>query len=193
MNSREHKAIDAKSPNGLPHSTLVTDRHRSYFNMNVKNQQVCLPHLLRNAEYLNELDTGQDWSRRFIHLLMHAIELRRNGEITLRKIKILKTKMRKLLGESLTHLDKEFESFKKGVLKVKDFLFTFLSNPHVPFDNNASERGIRKIKVKQKVSGSFRTNGGADDFAKIHSIAETAMKNGNSKFNAILAVVKQQG
>lgn len=193
MNSRGHKAIDAKFPNGLPHSTLVTDRHRSYFNMNVKNHQVCLPHLLRNAEYLNELDTGQDWSRRFIHLLMHAIDLRRNGEITLRKIKILKTKMRKLLGESLTHLDKEFESFKKGVLKVKDFLFTFLSNLHVPFDNNASERGIRKIKVKQKVSGSFRTNGGADDFAKIHSIAETAMKNGNSKFNAILAVVKQQG
>ena len=33
--------------------------------------------------------------------------------------------------------------------------------------------------------------GGADDFAKLHSIAETAMKNGNSKFNAILAVVQQ--
>ena len=32
---------------------------------------------------------------------------------------------------------------------------------------------------------------GIDDFAKLHSIAETAMKNGNSKFNAILAVVKQ--
>ena len=49
----------------------------------------------------------------------------------------------------------------------------------------------RKIKVKQKVSGCFRTDGGANDFAKIHSIAETAMKNGNSKFNAILAVVQQ--
>jgi len=56
---------------------------------------------------------------------------------------------------------------------------------------NASERGVRKIKIKQKVSGCFRTDGGADDFAKLHSIAETAMKNGNSKFNAILAVVQQ--
>ena len=45
--------------------------------------------------------------------------------------------------------------------------------------------------IKQKVSGCFRTDGGADDFAKLHSIAETAMKNGNSKFNAILAVVQQ--
>lgn len=94
--------------------------------MNVKDHQVCLAHLLRNAEYLNELDAKQDWSRRFIHLLAHAIE-----------------------------------------------------------------RGVRKIKIKQKVSGCFRTDEGADDFAKLRSIAETAMKNGNSKFNAILAVVQQ--
>ena len=108
-----------------------------------------------------------------------------------RKIKVLKTKMKNLLGESLTHLDNEFEKFKRGILKVKDYMFTFLSNPSVPYDNNASERGVRKIKIKQKVSGCFRTDGGADDFAKLHSIAETAMKNGNSKFNAILAVVQQ--
>ena len=191
LKSRGQEAIDSRFPNGLPNSTLVTDRHQSYFKMNVKNHQVCLAHLLRNAEYLNELDTKQDWSRRFAHLITHSIELRRQGNITIRKIKVLKTKMKNLLGESLTHLDEEFESFKKGILKVKDYLFTFLSNPLVPYDNNASERGVRKIKIKQKVSGCFRTDGGADDFAKLHSIAETAMKNGNSKFNAILAVVQQ--
>ena len=191
MKSRGQQAIDSKFPKGLPNSTLVTDRHRSYFNMNVKDHQVCLAHLLRNAEYLNELDTKQDWSRRFIHLITQAIDLRRAGDITKRKIKVLNTKMKNLLGESLTHLDDEFESFKKGILKVKDYLFTFLTDPHVPYENNASERGMRKIKIKQKVSGCFRTDGGADDFAKLHSIAETAMKNGNSKFNAILAVVQQ--
>ena len=191
LKSRGQEAVDSKFPNGLPHSTLVTDRKQTYFKMNVKDHQVCLAHLLRNAEYLNELDAKQDWSRRFIHLLAHAIDLRRNNTITQRKIKVLKTKMKNLLGESLSHLDDEFERFKKGILKVKDYLFTFLSNPLVPYDNNASERGVRKIKIKQKVSGCFRTDEGADDFAKLHSIAETAMKNGNSKFNAILAVVKQ--
>ena len=191
LKSRGQEAVDSKFPNGLPHSTLVTDRKQTYFKMNVKDHQVCLAHLLRNAEYLNELDAKQDWSRRFIHLLAHAIDLRRNETITQRKIKVLKTKMKNLLGESLSHLDDEFERFKKGILKVKDYLFTFLSNPLVPYDNNASERGVRKIKVKQKVSGCFRTDSGADDFAKLHSIVETAMKNGNSKFNAILAVVQQ--
>ena len=51
---------------------------------------------------------------------------------------ILKTKMKNLLGESLTHLDNEFEKFKRGILKVKDYLFTFLSNPSVPYEHNAS-------------------------------------------------------
>ncbi len=191
MKSRGMEAIDSKFPDGLPNSTLVTDRHHSYFKMNVKEHQVCLAHLLRNAEYLNELDARQDWSRRFIRLIRHAMDIRRDNCVTQRKIKILKTKMTNLLGECLTHLDDEFEKFKRGILKVKDYLFTFLTNPHVPYDNNASERGVRKIKVKQKVCGGFRTDDGADDFAKLHSIAETAMKNGNSKFGAILAVVQQ--
>ena len=191
MKSRGQQAIDSKFPKGLPNTTLVTDRHQSYFKMKVKDHQVCLAHLLRNAEYLNELDTNQKWSHRFVHLIEHSMRLRREGNITSRKIKVLKTKMKNLLGESLTHLDEDFEKFKRGILKVKDYLFTFLSDPHVPYDNNASERGVRKIKIKQKVSGCFRTDSGADDFAKLHSIAETAMKNGNSKFNAILAVVQQ--
>ena len=191
MKSRGMEAIDTIFPNGLPNSTLVTDRHHSYFKMKVKEHQVCLAHLLRNAEYLNELDTRQDWSRRFLRLIRHSMDIRRDSCITPRKIKILKTKMKNLLGESLTHLDDEFERFKRGILKVKDYLFTFLTNPNVPYHNNASERGVRKIKIKQKISGGFRTDDGADDFAKLHSIAETAMKNGNSKFNAILAVVRQ--
>ena len=132
LKSRGQEAVDSKFPNGLPHSTLVTDRKQTYFKMNVKDHQVCLAHLLRNAEYLNELDAKQDWSRRFIHLLAHAIDLRRNKTITQRKIKVLKTKMKNLLGESLSHLDEEFERFKKGILKVKDsMLYLLLCNSRV--------------------------------------------------------------
>ena len=73
--------------------------------------------------------------------------------------------------------------------EVKDYLFTFLYDFPIPYDNNASERGVRKIKVKQKVSGCFRTNEGADIFAQIYSIVETAKKNGNSKYAAMLAML----
>lgn len=192
--SRVMEAIDDKFPGGLPNTVLVTDRHQSYFNMNVQAHQVCLAHLLRNAQYLTELDPKQNWSTRFVDLLHRAIRLKKHTpfkQITPRKVLLIKNKMSKLLNESLTHLDKEFETFRKGIVKVKDYLFTFLTEEAVPYDNNASERGIRKIKIKQKVSGCFRTNEGADIFSMIHSIAETAKKNHKSKFNAILAVVSQ--
>jgi hypothetical protein len=85
--------------------------------MNVKNHQVCLAHLLRNAEYLNELDTRQDWSRRFIHLITHAIDLRRAGDITKRKIKVLKTKMKNLLVKALHILTKNLRASRKASSK----------------------------------------------------------------------------
>ena len=57
-------------------------------------------------------------------------------------------------------------------------------------------KAIWKIKIKQQISGCFRTDSGADDFAKLHSIAETAVKNGNSMrlnlhvTNAILVAIQ---
>ena len=71
--SRGMEAIDSKSPKGLPHSILVGDRYKSYFKMNVKDHQVSLVHMPYNAEYLNKMDAKQNWSRRFIHLISHAI------------------------------------------------------------------------------------------------------------------------
>ena len=57
-------------------------------------------------------------------------------------------------------------------------------------------KAIWKIKIKQQISGCFRPDSDADDFAKLHSIAETAVKNGNSMrlnlhvTNAILVAVQ---
>ncbi len=73
--SRGMNAINKHFPDGLPNSTLVTDRHGSYFKMNVKNHQVCIAHLLRNVQYLSELDNKQDWSARISSLFREAIHI----------------------------------------------------------------------------------------------------------------------
>jgi hypothetical protein len=48
------------------------------------------------------------------------------------------------------------------------------------------------LKVKQKVSGCFRTNLGADIYMKLHSVTDTTKKNGNSMFDALLAIAVLQ-
>ncbi|KXB79107.1 hypothetical protein HMPREF1860_00738, partial [Prevotella amnii] len=75
-------------------------------------------------------------------------------------------------------------------LKCRDYIFNFLENPLIPSDNNASERGIRKLKIKQKISGTFRADKGADAFFAIHSIADTAWKNEQSQLGSIRAILE---
>jgi hypothetical protein len=94
-----------------------------------------------------------------------------------------------LLTENLEHMKEQFGQLKKGLIKCRDYIFNFLENPAIPPDNNASERGIRKVKIKMKNSGTFRSDQGADAFLDLLSIVETNKKHNNSPYDAIHALI----
>ena len=60
----------------------------------------------------------------------------------------------------------------------KQDVLRFLNDPNVPFTNNQAERDGRMMKVKQKISGGFRSLQGAMDFAVVRSFISTAKKQG---------------
>jgi transposase len=62
----------------------------------------------------------------------------------------------------------------------------------VPWDNNAAEREVRMVKIRQKVSGSLRTLAGARDFTAIRSYLATAVKNGVRFIDALTTLAERR-
>lgn len=180
---------DRFGKDALENTVLTTDRHSAYFSMKVKGHQICIAHLLRNLNYLNELDKNQNWSSRLQELLRKAVHWRNTNPETAADTSTWMESLDKLLNENFDKFTKPFRQLRNSLRKLKDHVFHFLKDPRAPSHNNASEGGIRILKVKQKRSGGFRSYTGAQDFMAIHSVADTAKKNDFSRWDAILALV----
>lgn len=186
--SRKGQELEDRFGDSLERMTAVTDRHSAYFALHFLNHQVCLAHLLRECQYLNELDKGQEWSKSVENLFQEAIHERNQKPTESIDTRPWLDRLDKLIDKNLSKLNGKFTTFKNGLLKCRDYIFNFLRDPAIPPDNNASERGIRKLKIKLKNSGCFRSDLGADAFMDLHSIVETTKKHGNSPYNTILAL-----
>ena len=75
--------------------------------------------------------------------------------------------------------------------KERQYLFVFLYIKNLSPDNNASERAIRNIRVKQKISGQFKNENTAQNFAMIRSVIDTVIKNGMKTVEATTLMLKQ--
>jgi transposase len=186
--NRGYKTLEGQFPDGLENAVLVHDCWKSYFKVQAQNHQLCTAHLLRELNYLSE-KYKQTWPLAFKEMLVKAIELKKKLKPAdyyhpMKEKDELKNRLNYLLTDKLNEKHKELLAFQKRMIKYQDSIFTFLYHPKVPPDNNSSEQAIRNVKVKQKVSGQFRSWNGAVTFAVLRSIADTALKNGQKILNA---------
>jgi transposase len=178
---KKKEVFSSVMPQGMPETILVSDCYSPYFNVNVKNHQLCTAHILRELIYLSELYNKHPWSEQMAALIREAIHLRKTVGGEINDTDILQ-RFQTLLNQNIGLTYKKIQTLQKRLIKYKDYLFLFLKNEWVPPDNNASERAIRVFKVKLKVSGFFKSTTGAKRFALLHSIVDTARKNNSSPF-----------
>ena len=72
--------------------------------------------------------------------------------------------------------------------KERQYLFTFIFVVVVPPNSHASERAIRNVKVKQKISGQFKVEQAAKNFAKMQSVIDTTLKNSLNVLEALVII-----
>ena len=187
--SRGNAIVEKLFPNGFPLATFCSDRWKAQLKTQAQKHQICIAHLLRELIYIIQIE-NTDWAKKFKELLLKTIKLKQendaypqNHELT----RQIETQLDELLKEEISdkYADKT-RTFKNSMSKYRTAILPFLYDHEVNFDNNASERSIRNVKVKLKVSGQFKS--GHEDYCILRSIIDTTIKTGQSVLGTIATI-----
>jgi len=160
---------------------LVHDRFASYFSYKC-GHSLCNAHILRNLAYVEEAFEAP-WTKEIGKLLVRA-KAKKGRDANLKKSYYTRVfnKYTSLIRPVIKNHDNKFKKTDEQRLahaleKHKYLFLKFIKQPEVPFDNNQAERDLRMIKVKQKVSGCFRSETHAGYFTSIRGYISTLKKN----------------
>jgi transposase len=185
--------------------TLIHDGWKPYRELLCKHG-LCNAHHLRELTYVFE-ELQQAWADRMIDLLVAAChEVNALGSpLPADRLADFRARYDQILvaGETVNPLAPK--SGKRGrtrqskaanlLLRLRlyaDDVWRFATDHNVPFTNNLAEQAVRMPKVKQKISGGFRTKNGADTFCTVRSYLATMHKQGANLFHALTLTFQGQ-
>ena len=178
--------------------TIVHDHWKPYYAMTGVLHALCNAHHLRELKALIDIEK-EDWARKMQLLLRracHATNLAREAGVALTARLIARVQRRydAILAEGIVFHEAQpplRRTQRQGVKprrvghnlllrlqRHRDDVLRFLADPDVPFTNTQAERDARMMKLRQKISGGFRSHSGADDFAIVRGAISTAKKQG---------------
>ena len=193
--------------------SLTHDCLGAYFAFTLCRHFLCNAHLQRELIYLNE-QMDQPWAGKMITLLLEAKQLResansppgtgggvldedvlqpirnRYSDIVLEGFKINpeppppppgkrgKIKRSKALN-LLIRLEDRYEE-----------IMGYFEYGHVPYDNNQAERDLRMMKVREKISGTFRSDRHSKAFCDLRSVISSARKQSLPMLETLTALLR---
>jgi transposase len=204
---RGHEAMEDAGILGAFTGTAVHDHWKPYFKYDACAHALCNAHHLRELRFI-DTQYQQSWAQDMAELLLAikaavqatpepamslappALEAfeKRYDEVVQSGFEANPAPVSPPAGEGRKRGRPKQPPAVNLLIRLRDFkgeVLAFMSDFRVPFDNNQGERDIRMVKVKQKVSGGFRTLEGAQQFGRIRGYLSTARKHAKNAFEVI--------
>lgn len=176
--------------------TLVSDFWGAYNAVHAGQRQMCLVHLLRDLEKVEQYHrTDQDWTafaKKLRRLLRDAMRLWKRDNVSSDEYNSRRHRLHQRLAE-LIETDWQHTDARRLVKRLRrhqNDLLTFLDLPGVPFDNNHAERAIRPAVIMRKNSYANRSDRGADTQAVLMSIYRTLKQRGHHPIKTIVKALE---
>ncbi len=179
--------------------TAVHDHLKSYYHYDKCAHSECNQHILRYLKYLYE-NLGVVWA---YEMTCHLLRIKKHVDLSkifgsdsleLADISDYEIIYREILAKAdiSKEAPQDERRLARRLAEYEQETLLFMLDFDVPFTNNLAERDIRMPKVKQKISGGFRTSEGAKTFSRIRSFISTCKKKGNNIFDGLKSIFKDE-
>lgn len=182
---------------------IMHDHETGIYNFGIKSQHLeCWIHLGRELKYFDEY-IKNSWSSELWNFAWNINKKRKEN---------MKNNIKSFTPEEIIEYENKYDEIvQKGILqngkteskylrdkekavlnrltKYKINYLNFIKDFELPFDDNLSERDLRPVKIKKKVSGCHRSFEGLKDYCNIRTIISTCIKQGISYFEVLKNVV----
>jgi transposase len=181
------KAVVAEFLGDFRPEIWISDRLAAQMGWATTDHQVCLAHLLRDIQYA--IDAGDAaFAPGLKTLIKRAVRIgHRRPSLADTTLVTYHSRLQAKLDELLKIVPetRSGQKLQRIIKRFRQNLFVFITNRDIPPTNNGSEQALRPCVVFRKVTNCFRSRWGADLYANVRSVIETARRRGIGILKAI--------